>query len=524
MSYKVSLPQIGPYFCAISDTKYRFWCRAKGEGVGVIRYKQSEHTRVHVHAFPLKRRFDNTGVVDLELEANETYIIQMGIVRNASIEQLSVPDLELKWPADSEMYIKTFPKSGSTTEETAFLMGSSRHPGGWFSGNSDAAFASMDAMMRANSIKPGFILMTGGQVFADFKGNGPPSEIEAYFKKYRQAFSSPHFSRVLKKLPAYMIFNDHDIQRQWSIGKYETAEKGFHMSLFSKAILAYQSYQSNMSPVIKEDSSVADAPEIGLSIYGEKGYGEIPFWYEFNHGQCDFFVMDVRTERREPHCMISKQQLECVQEFLLRDPGRKKFIVSSVPVFPDTRPPFGVPADKWTAFPNQRKQLLQFIEEKQKTGEVKDVIFLSGGVHCSFVAKAVFPKSQYSMYSVVSSSFNRLAKGLDNQDFLWEEVRGFPRNELALERKTYGGGMSKVQRESNFAYLSVVEDTLQIEFYSSDGVKLEDHVITLNTQPIQEPERYAVVGRLDSLNSESEVEEKKILAFDKQGLGTRNYY
>ena len=525
MSYKVCLPQIGPYFCAISDTKYRFWCRIKGEGIGVIRYKQAEHTRVHVHAFHFKHRFDNTGVIDLELKPNETYLVQVGYVRNASLEQLSVPDVELKWPADSELYIKTFPEAGNTEEQTAFIMGSNRHPGGWFSSNSDAAFASMEAMMRSNAIQPGFMLMTGSQIYADTKGT-PPNELEAYFKKYRDAFSRTHFARVLKKIPVYTVCNDHDIQKQWSIGKYESNEKGFKMETFSNGMLAFQSYQSNLTPVIKDASLVADAPEIGLSIYGEKGYGEIPFWYEFTHGQCDFFVMDVRGERREPHCIMSKNQLEKLQEFLVRNPEQKKFVVSSVPVFPDTRPPFGVPADKWTAFPNQRKQLLQFINDKQKTGEIKDVVFLSGGVNCSFVAKASFPGVQYNMYSVVSSAFNRPSKGLDNRDFLWDEVRGFPRNELTMERKAYGGGMVKVQSDSNFAYIKVVGDNLTIDFYSSEGVKLEDHCINLNTQPIQEPERYAVVGRIDHLasNTNKEAPEKKIIAFEK-GSGSRgNYY
>lgn len=531
MSFKVTQPHIGPYFCAIQEGKYRFWCRVKNDGVGVIRYKHSESNRVHVHAFPLMARFDNTGVIDIELEPGQSYMVQMGIVKGASLEQLSVPDLDINWPADTEIYINTFPSSDSEQDlETAFVMGSCRHLGGWFSGSDDAAFTCMQSMMEANAIQPDFILMMGNQVYADSNGkriSAPPSDLQTYFKKYRRAFSRPNFARVLKKIPSYTIFNDHEIQKQWSIGKYENEEKGYNFEDFSNGILAYQSYQANLSPVIKDYKTVSEAPDNGLSVYGEKGYGEIPFWYQFSHGRSDFFVMDVRGERREPFCMISKEQLLKVQEFLLQNPKHKKFIVSSVPVFPDTKPPFGVPGDKWTAFPNQRKQLLQFIHEKQKTGEVKDVTFLSGGVHCSFVAQAQFPGVQYTMYSVVSSAFNWLVEGLQNRDFIWDHVRGFPINELSLERKSYGGGVVEVQSESNFAYLSVTDDSLKVTFYASSGEKLEEHNIEYNTNPVQEPEAYAVAGQFDGFSSRAVAgggAEKKIVAFEKTPDPGRKFY
>lgn len=54
--------------------------------------------------------------------------------------------------------------------------------------------------------------------------------------------------------------------------------------------------------------------------------------------------------------------------------GRVKFVVSSVPFFPDYRKPN---EDKWSGFPSRRLQILDFIRARK----IKRVVFLSGDIH-----------------------------------------------------------------------------------------------------------------------------------------------
>ena len=95
--------------------------------------------------------------------------------------------------------------------------------------------------------------------------------------------------------------------------------------------------------------------------------------------------MDLRTERyhrAQPPEMISDVQLQALRQWLKADPGGLKFVVSSVPFFPDLKlSGWGTSErnDKWAGFLLQRQKLLDFMRDER----VHRAVFLSGDVHVS---------------------------------------------------------------------------------------------------------------------------------------------
>ena len=69
-----------------------------------------------------------------------------------------------------------------------------------------------------------------------------------------------------------------------------------------------------------------------------------------------------------------------------------------MPFFPDFAVYKGL--DKWSGFPNQRAEILSFIEEKK----IAKVVFFSGDVHASF-SLALESPSGLKVHSVISSAF-----------------------------------------------------------------------------------------------------------------------
>jgi hypothetical protein len=91
--------------------------------------------------------------------------------------------------------------------------------------NSDVELGSWDALKRfVDSARPHFLLMMGDQVYND---DDPPDVFEqhrespahirraALAEKYLRNWSRPPVQHVLSHLPAYMMWDDHDIRDGW---------------------------------------------------------------------------------------------------------------------------------------------------------------------------------------------------------------------------------------------------------------------------------------------------------------------
>ena len=192
----------------------------------------------------------------------------------------------------------------------------------------------------------------------------------------------------MSRVPTYMILDDHEIKDGWTMDMRPGREM-----LYGAAMAAYQSYQ------------VVHGPAYDPSGPPDLARTPTRYWYSYEIGPARFFVLDTRNERylslagADPQ-IISPTQMSALLQWLVdAPPEAPKFVVSSVPVFPDDRSQI---SDKWSGFPKQRRQLLEQIRSRG----IRKVVFLSGDVHCSGWAElGCAGDPGFRVYSVISSPF-----------------------------------------------------------------------------------------------------------------------
>ena len=234
-----------------------------------------------------------------------------------------------------------------------------------------------------------FTLMLGDQIYADdLNFLLPDSTVDQYFKRYREVFSQPHVRRLMGQVPTYMTLDDHEIEDNWP----QRANSKDLMKKFPAAMHAFQSYQLSHGPLydVRTDGRIDGSPD--------------DYWYKFQNGCCDVFVTDSRTERFYPEegdvrLLFSEEQIEALKNWLAAEAdGRVKLVATSVPFFPD----LAGGRDRWDGFPDQRNEILDFIQANQ----IRKVVFLSGNVHSSMSAELVDADDpSFKVVSIVSSPF-----------------------------------------------------------------------------------------------------------------------
>lgn len=394
--------------------------------------------------FRLHREFDRTGTFNLgldtslgddskpfELKPNTTYQVRMGTIAldDAYPDEQSLTDEALKerlpdprvWaeelmrlnPETSGATFRTFP---GESQKLSFLFGSCHYPGLlWKKKHSDRIFGPMldQTNVSRSGSKPRFALMVGDQIYADMFNRHVPLGLadtyEEFQERYQNAFGTPNIRRLLQNLPTYMILDDHEIEDNWTQDRITDRSKRV---LFNIAIGAYMSYQWSHGPRLEK--------------YQQR------LFYDFDCGGFPFFVLDERTQRfkndepgLEDNHLLGRPSFDPVNEptqldhlcnwlELHKDNDRPKFIVSPTVFVPNSIETAGNEEihnknkeknDSWPAFPATRRRLLQHIVKHR----IQNVIFLSGDIHCSNVARITFSGSpeveSLKAYSVTSSAF-----------------------------------------------------------------------------------------------------------------------
>ena len=179
----------------------------------------------------------------------------------------------------------------------------------------------------------------------------------------------------MSRVPTYMTLDDHEIEDGWPA--YATPKDW--VVKYPAAMHAYFAYQGSHNPLLS-----MDAPNRMVGVPKK-------LWYVFSDGCCDFFVTDTRTERYlsddvYERRIMSGEQLAALQSWLTDGSGRVKFVVTSVPFFPN--PVLANDReDKWSGFVWQRTQVLDLI----RRGNVERVVFLGGDYHESMTSELVSP-------------------------------------------------------------------------------------------------------------------------------------
>ena len=454
---------LGPIVGHVTFNTARIWIRAgdpKDAGADIARHRRTlgviaivkvngkKLDRKSAYYFRLQREFDRTGVFTLGRdtgigEKNPSPKLTPGTKYSVRVGTLTIDDpnpdgdsiadeilgqrlpstnvwvnkeLEALNKEESLAEFTTAPNPAAEPGDLAFLLGSCRYPGLlWKAKHADQIFGPMleEALGHDDRSAVDMVLMVGDQIYADKTQKikfGRADTFEEFQERYHTAFGSRRMRKLLRKVPTYMILDDHEIEDNWTQDRIRKCE---NRNVFNNAIEAYTSYQW---------------------LHGPRNYGR-RFFYNFTHGGYPFFVLDTRTQRYmddiadqlEDNHMLGRPglidaepgQLDHLLYWLdAVDKKVPKFIVTSSVFVPNPmnaregrmgtnaqKVKWKEASDSWPAFPKTRRAILKSIVDNK----LQNVIFLSGDIHCSNVATLRFNGTQEAeklkAFSVTSSAF-----------------------------------------------------------------------------------------------------------------------
>ncbi|MCP5162080.1 MAG: alkaline phosphatase D family protein [Hahellaceae bacterium] len=425
---------------------------------------------VRLHRFRFSRSFDYTGVVILRnLLPGTGYFYQVGF----SAIETDNDNPELDWSSIEEIY--SFKTAPATRLDLSFSLGSCMYPTlREFRRSDEPMIASIDKpidkmfrwMPNMKQDTPvDFQLLVGDQVYADPWNKVLPwtqtTSLDAFYKMYRQTYQLPFFRQAMANVPTYMLMDDHEVNdgfrngvRDYESGSWWGRYVNRNRERLNSAMQVFQVYQLSHGGAYTDILSPEADPNVGY-IKGQNDY-EIPqdWYYSFQWGVGDFFLTDCRTERTID-TLISRRQMTRLKEWLRYSDLPFKFIVSSIPVFPDAKSSLleGRP-DHWAHSLQQRNELLQWIDRHKIT----NVVILSGDVHASFACKLTTPAG-VTVYQLICSGIYwpntfkmfRWQKDQLHTDTLLEsnngesyEVSGLLADEHSPLRFYNGNGMARI--------------------------------------------------------------------------------
>ena len=468
---KVQRLDLGPIVGATTAREVRIWGRGAHvptpagprRCLGVARIREAGAEFGPPVPFKLNSNFDLTGVVVFGgLKQDTAYDYQVGYLfpEAESPDPASTP---LDW---SEASSSSF-RSGSSDPQAprSFILGSCRYLlrflGSWFDGRGDKTFGSVLKQVK-DGTPTHALLMVGDQIYADdLRFVSPDSRTQEYFSRYRDAFGQPYIRELMGRVPSYMTLDDHEIEDNWPA----SATRQDWIVKYPAAIHAYQIYQLSHSPLfrLKDEGRYIDGVPDKL-------------WYTFADGCADFFVMDARTERLlsadgSGDEMVSRRQLDALKAWLADGSGRVKFVVSSVPFFPDTASP---DADKWSRFGSQRDEIIDHIVRQ----DVRKAVFLSGDIHCSLsAALRGAGTTRGKILSVISSGFFWPYPHSGGRSLqLAGPFRSGPHRFEVVES-------GPVHATDNFTRVSAYPDRIEVQVYGRKGELLGERKVHMFDEP-----------------------------------------
>lgn len=263
------------------------------------------------------------------------------------------------------------------------------------------------------------LLLLGDQIYADATAGlfDPLRADERHSAPYRELLESAALRRVLRRVPAFAMLDDHEIQDDWE----PTAPDGYSDAAGEAALAdgtaAYRSVfgQTNSLPATPgRDRN--KAPDAGRSMRPR-------LWYESEIGGHPVFMLDTRTRRqhRDPsrieHASLldpngETEQVDALEAWLLatrRHPG-PRFVASPAMLLPRRRlvakgeqrsgaPASAIRSDAWDGYPGSLHRLLGFIAHSRQ----QRLVFLSGDEHLSCVARIALSTGKSGRPTVVHS-------------------------------------------------------------------------------------------------------------------------
>ena len=183
-------------------------------------------------------------------------------------------------------------------------------------------------------------------------------KVDQYRSSHRLARSLPKTQALMKTMPLYAIYDDHDIKNDWDSSLIEQSRKRVQAGL---------QVWDEFFPVRDDNPDVLQKRRYRTWSWGK-------------HAQ--FFMLDTRLYRSNfkdedtrDKTMLGKEQLRWLQDGLVASKATFKLILTTVPL------DFGTTREHWRAYKHERNQLLAFLRDRRISG----VVFLTGDQHWASV-------------------------------------------------------------------------------------------------------------------------------------------
>ncbi len=226
---------------------------------------------------------------------------------------------------------------------------------------------------------PAFHLLLGDNVYAD------TTDREVLWRKHIRQRLVEEFAAVIRNVPTYAIWDDHDYGRNDSDGT---------------------------------EPGKAESLRAFREVFANPAYGteDLPgAFFKFGWADVDFFVLDTRYYRSpnkapddENKTMLGEGQFQWLVEGLKASRARFKVVATGSTLKQSAK-------DGWRLYSFERKRLYRSIMENG----VEGVFFLSGDIHrCLIDVHGRDETGGYPIYEVISSGIaNSEARGFVTLDF-----------------------------------------------------------------------------------------------------------
>ncbi len=197
-------------------------------------------------------------------------------------------------------------------------------------------------LTRASEENLDAFLLLGDMVYADGDVTA-----EEYRATWREALETEGLQDLMASTSVIATWDDHEVDNNWS-------------------------YDAHGDRV---DAALQTFLE---AIPSREGPGGTGLWRALRWGGVvDFFVLDCRGERGGDE-YISRAQMDWIKAELAASTARFKIILNSVPIT-DMEDFIGQISvdDRWSGYPEQREELLQFIDDAQ----IEGLLWITGDFH-----------------------------------------------------------------------------------------------------------------------------------------------
>jgi phosphodiesterase/alkaline phosphatase D-like protein len=351
---------LGPFLGQVTTESIKVWLHLESvhEAVWVTLHPQSADQPSAASArleFKAERLF--TDCVELTgLRPDTRYFYKLW-----TNPALSLP-LDLQGLEPGELQFRTLPADPAA--QIDFVVMSCHNPtvamADGFEGH--AVWADLPQIISSDSNQNvRFALMVGDQVYADewqAKILAEPSEqgrLALYLEVYRKFWSNIHYRRVLCRLPAMMIWDDHDITDGWgselsSFVGDTAAFKPEWTNLFQAAFRTFSVMQASRNP-----APLAQDPRDGLD-------------FGFRVGPWGFIFLDLRTNRnvRLRRLLTPEQAFRIRQWVEANSAGMQTLFVVSPVVFSHGSP---LLEEKTTRYWPFVMSLVDFVAKRTRWGK-----------------------------------------------------------------------------------------------------------------------------------------------------------